>query len=64
LLEAGETDRRLIISMPAVVPFTYQDKRLNWGEEAGPEPHLDGRMIDEKRGPRSGRIDLNQRHDF
>ncbi|MGX5849253.1 choline dehydrogenase [Mesorhizobium sp. PL10] len=50
LLEAGGTDRRFIISMPAAVPFTYQDKRLGWGEEAGPEPHLDGRMIDEKRG--------------
>lgn len=28
LLEAGETDRRLLISMPAAVPFIYQDKRL------------------------------------
>ena len=50
LLEAGGTDRRFIISMPAAVPFTYQDKGLGWGEQAGPEPHLDGKMIDEKRG--------------
>lgn len=50
LLEAGSSDRKLIIAMPAAVPFTYQDKSLGWGEQAGPEPFLNGLSIDEKRG--------------
>lgn len=50
LLEAGGSDRQLKIAMPAAIPFVYQDSRLGWGEQAGPEPHLDGLMIDEKRG--------------
>lgn len=50
LVEAGGSDRSPIISMPAALPFAYQSKKLGWGYEAGPEPHLDGRLIDEKRG--------------
>lgn len=50
LIEAGGSDRGPIISMPAALPFTYQSKKLGWGYESGPEPHLAGRMIDEKRG--------------
>ncbi len=50
LLEAGGSDRRLTIVMPAGIAFTYMNPKLNWGEWAGPEPHLDARMIDEKRG--------------
>ncbi len=50
LLEAGGSDQKLSISMPAAIPFVYQDKSLNWGEFAGPEPHLTGPDIDEKRG--------------
>lgn len=50
LLEAGGSDRALKIAMPAALPFVYQDKRLSWNEPAGPEPHLDGLVIDEKRG--------------
>jgi choline dehydrogenase len=50
LVEAGGSDRRLIIAMPAAVPYTYQSKRLGWGYLSGPEPHLDGRSIDEKTG--------------
>lgn len=50
LLEAGGSDRKLTIAMPAAIPFAYQDKSLNWGEFAGPEPHLTGPDIDEKRG--------------
>lgn len=50
LLEAGGSDRGLMIAMPAAIPFVYQNKRLNWGEQAGPEPFLDGLVIDEKRG--------------
>lgn len=50
LLEAGGKDSALKIAMPAALPFVYQDKRLSWNEPAGPERHLDGLMIDEKRG--------------
>lgn len=50
LLEAGGPDRGLTIAMPAAIHFVYQNRRLSWNEQAGPEPFLDGLMIDEKRG--------------
>jgi choline dehydrogenase len=50
LVEAGGTDRRLIISMPGALPFVYQSTKINWGYQSGPEPHLEGRTIDEKQG--------------
>jgi len=50
LLEAGGSDRKLIIQMPAAVPFAYQATELNWGFQSGPEPYLFNRYIDEKRG--------------
>ncbi|OBZ95669.1 choline dehydrogenase [Pararhizobium polonicum] len=50
LVEAGGSDRSLIINMPAALPFVYQKAKLGWGYQSGPEPHLDGRTIDEKRG--------------
>jgi len=36
--------------MPAAIPFTYMNPKLNWGEWAGPEPALDNLKIEEKRG--------------
>lgn len=50
LVEAGGRDRSLIIDMPAALPFAYGSKRLGWQYESGPEPHLNNRVIDEKRG--------------
>jgi len=50
LIEAGGRDNRLIITMPAALPFAYQNRQLGWGYQSGPEPYLDGRTIDEKRG--------------
>lgn len=50
LLEAGGSDRSLIVDMPAALPFAYASKRLGWNYQAGPEPQLNGRSIDEKRG--------------
>jgi choline dehydrogenase len=50
LVEAGGTDRRLIIAMPGALPFAYQNKRIGWGYQSGPEPHLNGKTIDEKAG--------------
>jgi choline dehydrogenase len=50
LVEAGGSDRKLIIDMPAALPFVYQDKAIGWGYLSGPEPHLGGKTIDEKQG--------------
>lgn len=50
LVEAGGSDRSLIVDMPAALPFAYSSKRMGWHYQAGPEPYLDGRSIDEKRG--------------
>ncbi len=50
LVEAGGHDRSPLLAMPAALPFVYQNKRIQWGFEAGPEPHLDGRVIDQKAG--------------
>jgi len=35
LIEAGGTDRRLIISMPGALPFVYQSTKINWGYQSG-----------------------------
>jgi choline dehydrogenase len=50
LIEAGGSDRSLIVDMPAALPFAYASKRMGWHYQAGPEPHLNQRSIDEKRG--------------
>lgn len=50
VVEAGGTDRWPIITMPGALPFVYQSKRLGWQIQSGPEPFLDGRIIDEKAG--------------
>jgi choline dehydrogenase len=50
LVEAGKPARGLSVTMPAALPLAYQRKDLQWGYESGPEPHLDGRTIDEKTG--------------
>lgn len=50
LVEAGGRDRSLIIDMPAALPFAYSSKKLGWHYQSGPEPHLNDRVIDEKRG--------------
>jgi choline dehydrogenase len=50
LVEAGGSDRHPMISMPGALPFVYQNTRISWGYQSGPEPHLGGRTIDEKQG--------------
>jgi choline dehydrogenase len=50
LVEAGGTDRNPIITMPGALPFVYQNRRIGWGQESGPEPHALGKTIDEKAG--------------
>jgi choline dehydrogenase len=50
LVEAGGSDRHPIIAMPAALPFVYQNRRIQWGYQSGPEPQLSGKTIDEKAG--------------
>ncbi|WP_077487821.1 choline dehydrogenase [Sinomonas mesophila] len=50
LVEAGGSDRNPILAMPAALPFIYQNKRIQWGLQSGPEPHAHGKTIDEKSG--------------
>ncbi|KQW72417.1 choline dehydrogenase [Ensifer sp. Root127] len=50
LVEAGGSDRGVMLSMPAALPFVYQNTKIGWGYRSGPEPNLNGRTIDEKRG--------------
>ena len=50
LVEAGGSDRSLFITMPGALPFVYQNTKINWGHRSGPEPHLNGKIIDEKAG--------------
>ncbi len=50
LVEAGGSDHSPIIAMPGALPFAYQSKRIGWGYQSGPEPHLGGKTIDEKAG--------------
>ena len=50
LIEAGGSDRSPFLQMPGALPFAYRAPRFNWSYEAGPEPHLNGRMIFHPRG--------------
>ena len=50
LVEAGGSDRLPIITMPGALPFVYQSRRIQWGQQSGPEPELGGKTIDEKAG--------------
>jgi choline dehydrogenase len=50
LVEAGKPARGLSVAMPAALPLAYQRTDIQWGYQSGPEPHLDGRTIDEKAG--------------
>lgn len=50
LVEAGGPAKGLLLSMPTALSFTYQRSSIQWGYQAGPEPYLDGRTVDEKTG--------------
>ncbi|WP_413875624.1 choline dehydrogenase [Albidovulum sp.] len=50
LIEAGGWDRSIIVRMPAAVPLAYQKASYGWGYQSGPEPFVDNKMLDEKRG--------------
>ena len=50
LLEAGGSDRNLIIQMPAALSMPMNTRRFNWGFRTEPEPFLDSRVLDCPRG--------------
>ncbi len=50
LLEAGGSDRSILIQMPTALSIPMNMPRYNWGFESQPEPFLDGRRMDCPRG--------------
>ena len=50
LLEAGGSDRSLIVQMPAALSMPMNTKRFNWGFATSPEPGLGDRVVDCPRG--------------
>ena len=50
LIEAGGSDRRIIIRMPAAFAMAARHKDLDWGFLTEPEKYLGGRRILEHRG--------------
>jgi len=50
LLEAGGSDRSVIVQMPAALSMPMNTRRFNWGFETQPEPGLDNRVMDCPRG--------------
>ncbi len=50
LVEAGGSDRSILIQMPTALSIPMNMKRYNWGFESEPEPGLDGRRMNTPRG--------------
>ncbi len=50
LLEAGGSDRNIMISMPTALSYPMNTKRYNWGYYSEPEPFMDNRRIHTARG--------------
>lgn len=50
LLEAGGSDRRLWVKVPAGFTRTLHDPRVNWGYRTAPGPAIDGRSVPFPRG--------------
>ncbi len=50
LLEAGGSDRSIIVQMPSALSMPMNTRRFNWGFETQPEPGLDNRVMDCPRG--------------
>ena len=52
VLEAGRPDHRLDfrLHMPAALTYPLAGSTYNWRYHSGPEPHLDGRHIEQPRG--------------
>ena len=50
LLEAGGSDRNILIQMPTALSYPMASEKYNWGYSSDPEPALDGRQITCPRG--------------
>ncbi len=50
VLEAGGSDRSIMISMPAALSYPMHSPRYNWGFHTEPEPSLRGRQLNLPRG--------------
>ena len=54
ILEAGPTDRKLLIHMPAGVYSVHKDPSINWNYDSETEPCLENRKVTLPRGKVSG----------
>lgn len=54
ILEAGGSDRSVLIQMPTALSIPMNMPRYNWGFESEPEPYLDRRRMDCPRGKTLG----------
>ncbi len=50
VLEAGGSDRSILVAMPAALTMPMHSGRFNWGMKTEPEPGLGGRQINLPRG--------------
>jgi choline dehydrogenase len=50
ILEAGGSDRSVLIQMPTALSIPMNMPEYNWGFESEPEPHLNNRVMDCPRG--------------
>lgn len=50
LLEAGGSDRNIMIAMPTALSYPMASKTYNWGYDSDPEPYVDNRRITCPRG--------------
>ncbi|MEL6666707.1 MAG: choline dehydrogenase [Pseudomonadota bacterium] len=50
LLEAGGSDRNILIAMPTALSYPMASKTYNWGYDSDPEPYVDNRKITCPRG--------------
>jgi choline dehydrogenase len=50
LLEAGTSDSNPIVHIPLGFAFTMKNPKFSWCYQSEPEPHLNGRRIDQPRG--------------
>lgn len=50
LIEAGGSDRNILVSMPSALSYPMASKTFNWGYESDPEPAVDNRQITCPRG--------------
>ena len=50
VLEAGGSEKAVVVDMPAALSIPMNTKRFNWGMKTEPEPGLDGREVNLPRG--------------